>query len=380
MLINGTHELNQVRLSVLRTIPITLSLGTIVLTTFVALEFFSLPIALIAAIVYATTPTIVLSNRLSLTENLLTPLVLITLLLFRSKKLGSYQALWVSLGCALIVLTKNIGIALPLSLLIFYIFKRNWKSVLIVGIITTCSALVHPLMGWYYDWNLFISVMTNYRIAHSLSGLPQLISTIFQYPTITTKAQLFPDETMLLGLILLFTSPLWLIPKNLKLKTSPLIWWERKKLTFRKAEFPREIIFLSFPFAYFLILSLLASGSGWSYFGWHMYPLYPFMVILVAVFWVRILKENQLYLWMLLLFTIGSSNIRFIFLLIPQPYQHLWQYVYIGLIFLILLTYFVNQKAKTYLWLAIFIFTISVNIYVVFNLDQLYPVLPQPLL
>ena len=391
MILNGARELTDVRLSVLRIVPLILSLITILATGILSGVLFGPIIGLAAALIYATTPAIVMANRLSLTENLLTPLVLLTLIVFVSHKFGKWQVWLVGLGSFLAVLTKNVGIALAVPLLIFYFCKKDKRSFLIVGIATAIATLIHPLMGWYYGWDIFTKMLVNYRVALALSGLPELLSTIFGYPTITTKAQLFPDGTLLLGLILLFTSPLWFIqsrsltrPESFdfaqdKLRRGMTIF-QFKRFKFSFPNFTVEHLFLSFPLVYFLLLSMLASGTSWSYFGWHIYPLYPFMVILIATLGLRLLKENNLFLGIIAVVAIGASSIRFFFLNQPQSFGHLWQYVYIGLIALVVISSFSSQKVRVLIWLSLFGLFIGVNVYTVINLSYIYPSLVQPAL
>ncbi|KKS80873.1 MAG: Glycosyl transferase family 39, partial [Candidatus Gottesmanbacteria bacterium GW2011_GWC1_43_10] len=65
MLLSGAKEIWEVRLTVLRLLPIGLSFFTIILTGILATKVFSRPVGIIAALLYATTPTMVMANRMS---------------------------------------------------------------------------------------------------------------------------------------------------------------------------------------------------------------------------------------------------------------------------------------------------------------------------
>ena len=82
MMLNGSRDLFDVRLSTLRVLPITLSFFTVILTGLLAKALFGNKAGLLSALLYATVPTIVMANRLSLTENLITPISLLVLWLF----------------------------------------------------------------------------------------------------------------------------------------------------------------------------------------------------------------------------------------------------------------------------------------------------------
>lgn len=349
VLANGAKDLFDVRLSVLRVLPITISFFTIILVGLLAKNFFGEKVALISTILYATVPTIVMSNRLSLVENLLTPIVLAALYLFPSR------IFLIAFLCALAVLTKNIGIVLPLMLILILITQRKWRDILIIGTLVFLSALVHPLMGAYYNWNLFINVIAQYQEIHALSGFPELVSTIFRFPIVGHQwDKIFPEGPMLAGYILLFSSPFWLKAKN-------------------------SLPFLLFPLAYVLVLALLESGGTlYSYFGWHVYPLFPFMMILLAKVLYDFWQDPEAFKSIFFYLLIGFSTVR-LFIMIAPNLLNTWQLPLFLLSVVFLSSFLLKLKLRRILFLGLFLVFLFINFLVIASLNRIYPGFPQPI-
>lgn len=356
--LKGAKKLEDVRLSVVRLMPVTLSFFTIFLIGLLATEIFNKEIGLLSSVLYATVPTIVMANRMSLVENLMTPLMLLTLYLFAlkndSSKWNTFKPYFLGLISGLVVITKNIGIALPLVIFLIFLFQKKWKETFIFGLISVLFVLIHPLMGAYYGWNLFINVLRDYQEAHALVGIPELVQTIFRFPVVGHKDKIFLDGAMLAGYALLFSAPFWLKMKN-------------------------SLAFLGFPFVYVTLLALLESGgTDFSYFGWHVYPLFPFLMILLAKVLYDLWQEPNLLQLLFFYLTLGLSTVRF-FLLIRPELQRSWQGI-LALFLLILAGGFIFKTAYQRIVLAVlFVIFLIVNVLVVTNLNQIYPGFPQPL-
>lgn len=365
VLINGARDLFDVRLSVLRIIPISLSFFTIYFTGLLAKNIFSPSIGILASLLYASTPTIVLSNRLSLTENLLTPIVLATTTLFFVEINRNYwkffQPVMIGLGSGLAILTKNIGVVLVFTSLIFYSYRKQWLEALIIFLIASFAIIVHPAIGLYYDWTLFTKVISAYRLEFSDVGPPELVANIFLNPIIERKNHLLLDGSILAGYIFFFTSPFWLLSRQTNLNSQN---WRGK-------------ILLLFPFLYLTLLTLLASGVGFSFYGWHAYPLFPFIMILLAKMMRDIWQKPEFLKSLFFYLIIGSSTVRFLTLLYPQ-FQKTWQWI-LGILLLTLIGAFLSKiKYQRIIFIAFFILFLVINISVILNIDQIYPGRPQP--
>ncbi|MEK7165199.1 MAG: glycosyltransferase family 39 protein, partial [Patescibacteria group bacterium] len=211
VLLFGQDELSEVRISTIRILPLILSIFTIFLTGLLGKKVFGPEVGLSAALLYAAIPPVVLANRLSVTENLLTPIFLISQLIFLSiYRVGKLQhAVYAGIFAALAILTKQIGIVAAFVSLGLLAYKKQWKSFFICGVIAAIAFLIYPLTGAFYDWQLFRNIQTEQRRVGLQGGLPQMVQTIIGRPLVTTE-RLIPDGVILLGYLLLFTGPWWI--------------------------------------------------------------------------------------------------------------------------------------------------------------------------
>jgi hypothetical protein len=179
-----------------------------------------------------------------------------------------------------------------------------------------------------------------------------MMSTIFQFPGISQKDRLFLDGSILAGLILLLSSPYWL--QNSRVK--PALW---------------KLLLLA-PFTYLGLLLLTESGATpYSYFGWHIYLLFPFMMLLLAQQLLHFVEKGNIYALLPQLFILGASSVRFIFLALPQSLLHRWEYVLMGVMAVALISATVVKLR----WLrsGLLLGYLLVNVVTVLQLGQLYP-------
>jgi len=355
VLVSGYTNYFQVPHNIIRILPLILSIPTIFFTGFLASKVFNKTVGLISASLYATIPTIVLSNRMSLTENLITPLTLLAavLLIRRGGKNILKRTFIIGLIGFLSILTKQIGIVIALFAIVIYFIQKEWKKTYLIVIMTISAILIYLAIAAYYDLGLFFKLQQQWRIAHTFSSLPEVAGNIFRFPTIGPKNHPFVDGAMLLGFIFLFSSFLWL------------------KLDSKK-DFPLKI-FLIFPFLYLLLLTIGESGGGpFTFFGWYLYPLFPSLAIILAKFLWDFYKKPQLISLILLNIIIGSSIIRFIFITIPRQYQYLWQYAFIMFFLLSLGVLHRQRRVQQFFLIGSFAIFILVNVYTIFNMQEIY--------
>lgn len=386
---SGARELTDVRLSTSRLLPVGLSFFTILLVGLIAKNIFSEKIGLLSALLYATVPTIVLSSHLSLTENLLTPLALAALYCYllgqHSKKLLHFFLAGASL--AAVVLTKNIGIGFAVVLLFAYLVQKQWKALFVVGILVVLGALTHPAIGYFYDWHLYKNVMGEYQRAFADSGLPEFISTIFEFPTVARKDHVLLDGAMLFGYILFFAAPWWFFGKAGKegLSTSKhglvgLVSTSLPASINFESDAWKKLLLIFYPLGYLGLLTYLASGAGFSFYGWHLYPLFPFLTILVAVATYEIWTSGVILTVIVAFLVIGSSAIRFLFLFLPKNYAHEWQKVFLVSLLILLSAEFINNRTyRQLIYITGFIAFIGIQIFTSTHLSLITPSVPQPL-
>jgi len=364
VLLAGSQDLYETDLRLIRILPLFLSFLTIFFVGILAKKIFNPQIGLMAALIYATTPFIVLANRMSLTENFLTPTVLLALIILVSANIKNYTAVWlVGLLSAIALLTKQIGISLTITAGIFYLIKRNFKNVFIISGFAALASAIYLLFAYSYDGNLFWLSQQVFGEASALAGLPEVFVSIFRNLTISIKSKQFVDSTVLVGYILLFSAPLWLLKSSSKDKS------HNYELLTTNSE-----LLLLFPFIYLTLFALGQSGSTpYTFWGWYAFPFLPFGVILLAKVLYDLTLNSNLFTSLILGISLGSSVIQFIFLALPDGFQKYWQYPFFALL-LIFIAIFIkpNFKYQKLFLRLFFCLYLIVNILTVFNLKNIY--------
>lgn len=345
----------------LRILPIFLASSSIFLTGIVAANIFSRQVGLLAAFLFSIVPTIVLANRMNITEALMTPFVLLaTYFLSKISFLKKINRFTFGLGAIafLAVLTKQVGLAIPLAAGAMFMLRKQWQSLFMVWGFTAVSLSLFLIWGLIYDLGLFRNLMADLRV-HTLAGLPETILSIFRYPGISAKNRPFYDGTMLAAWILLFTAPFWM-PAFIQEKT--------KEVTKSKA-----FILLSVPFSFLALIALGESGSGaFNFFGRYVFPLFPYLMIVFAIFIYRVWEKPRFAEVLFLLLIVGSSIVRFFLLNLPRQYHYLWQNSLLLLGILLLVLWPLGLKVRRFLLLFYFLIFVLVNLIVDFRLLNLY--------
>ena len=355
VIVSGIDDVFSVSHSIIRILPISLSVPSIFLTGLFASKIFGNQVGLLSAIIYTTVPTIILANRMSVTENLITPFALLAFVIIARLKNRFSQSALLLLGIisTLAFLTKQIGVSIAASIILIFLKLKLTKNAFVIGLFGFLGIAIYFLIGAYYDWDLFLSLQKDVRIGHTLSGLPEMAGAIFRFPGIGPKNHPFLDGAILAGYILLFSSPLWILKEE-------------------KENFLKNLLLIS-PFIYLLLLVIGQSGADpFTFFGWYLYPLFPFLAIVLAKFLWDFYKKPQLLSLILLNIIIGSSIIRFIFITVPRQYQYLWQYAFIMFFLLSLGVLHRQRKIQKLFLIGMFAVFILVNIYTIFNMRQIY--------
>ena len=345
----------------IRILPIALGTVSIFLTGVVAAGIITKQVGLLAAFLYSIVPTIVLANRMNVTEALLTPFaLLITYFLTKLIFVSRINLLTIVIGIisSLAVLTKQIGLAFSLSAFAFFLLRRQWGNIFIIlGFVILSFGLIF-LVGWIYDIELFFKLTKDLRV-HTLAGLPETILSIFRYPGISAKNRPFYDGTILASWILLFTAGFWI---------NSFINDKNKEITKSKT-----FLLLILPFAFLSLMALGESGSGaFNYFGRYVFPLFPYLMVVFALFIFRIWTRPGFFEVLFLLLFVGSSTIRFLFLNFPRQYHYLWQYSLLLLGILLLVFWPLGLKVRRILLLFYFLIFVLINLIVDFRLLNLY--------
>lgn len=142
-----------------------------ILVYLVGSRFYKKSIGIIAAVLYATIPVIVITNRLAVAENMLTFLLLLAIYsTLRYIEGNGTKYLSIVLICApMAILTKLTGVSVTIiasSILIAHKYRKESGYVILSGIIAILGYLIYGLL---LDWHLFIAVQKAQGRRFSLS-------------------------------------------------------------------------------------------------------------------------------------------------------------------------------------------------------------------
>lgn len=221
--------------------------------------------ALVGSLLYATIPTIVLSSRLPLAENMITTLCLFSLLLTRYyiKKDNRIVLLLLSLLSASAILVKQTGVFLPAAVVLLLVKEKRLKGAAWVAFAAILLGGAWLLYGYYYDWSLFV------RIQMLATGreirLPAMIIYLFDTFRITEK-MMSTDGIIIWGWIsVIIISFLKDVKGRLKVQKN----------------------FLMIPLWTYLVLFAVMSGHLK---GWYRIPFYPFLCWSMAIVFLEMFK------------------------------------------------------------------------------------------
>jgi len=280
-LLVGHDSFEKVDLKTIRLVPIFLSMLSSILVFLIAFRLYSYKTAAWALLIYATTTIFVINGRIALSENLLTPLFLLSLYLFSlfEKKISYIKAIMFGILSGLAFWTKELGIVIFLAL--FYLFKKNNLKLKPFVIFTAVSFLIivsYFLYGAYYDWVLFIKIWS-FQSGREIG--PQTLHMLLNNPIIVNKP--YMDGWYFFGFLSIFYSLLDL--KKNKLIVVPSL-------------------------LYFLLLIFFLTRHGEM--GWYVIPLFPFMAIASAWILVESIENRNWHIFSLLLF-VGMAQIKFLY-------------------------------------------------------------------
>lgn len=149
-------------LPVMRVIPILCSLAGLLLLYRLARAYqASERGALLACLVYATVPVIILGHRLVKAENLLALLFMgaVLALTEEGKRSPRRAAVIAGVLSALALWTKATGIAVPATALLMLATRRRWKDAAVVAALTAAGLALYLLYVSAYDFGLFLRVL-----------------------------------------------------------------------------------------------------------------------------------------------------------------------------------------------------------------------------
>lgn len=274
-LLNGAKDMYDVTLSKIRPLALGLGILSIFMVFLLSQEIYGTATALIASLLYATIPTVVIGSRIVQNENFLIPLWLSSLYLIlkylKSGRRKFRNAAGILAGLLSLAKVPWLVVGLSLSLILSY--KEKWREAFIVGAITFTIFSLFIFYGFYFDKELFINLW---------------------------RLQIARYDISFSGFFSIFTNPLLI--DRFYLDGWIFFGWFSMILLLKKF---KKHVFIVIPFITYLLVYIFALPNEPAH-GWYRYPFYPFLVIASAV----VLKDELLkssLISLLFLFLVGLS-------------------------------------------------------------------------
>lgn len=344
----GVINFADTSLSIIRRPMLYLGAFNILLIIIFGTLIFNRQIGLIAGLIYASDPLIVISSRMVQAENLLLTIFLLAIIFyFLYHKTKKYYYFWTAISLSgLATLVKLSGISVGLSLLFLSLIlelKDKVKKSLVIIVGTGLITLFFPIYGYLYNWKLFLNIFlvnSDRYFRDGLAGFYWLISK-------TNITRSFLDGWILLSWFSVF----FLLIKLSKLKK---LWY------------------IIIPLLAYLLVYFVFGSEGY---GWYKFPFYPFLFLSLS--WVinHFYKKDNLFFSFFTLLLAGGVMINKFFS--PEKLQHfmwLFRFSSLFLIVLILIPSFNLQRfpikiySRFLIW-SLFFICLAINIWVNFQIN-----------
>lgn len=227
------------------------------------------PEAVLGALIFAVEPTIVLSSRLPISDNMLTTWALLSLLLLilylRTKK--SLTLLATVIIASSSILLKSTGIFVPLSVIFLLLSQKEIRPAAIKLLSLAIVLAGWLLYGYYYDWPLFIKI---FQVASGRELFqPGMVMSLLTSFRIGEKPIDFDPQL----------TWAWI-----SVVTFSLLNHKTFKDNLSKLALP---IFIG---SYLILFSIMSGHIK----GWYRFPFYPFLSWASASFFLYILRDPSL--------------------------------------------------------------------------------------
>ena len=275
-ILNGVQSIYDLHFYDIRPLALILGMLSLILLYLLVKEIYDKKTALVASLLYATVPTVVIGSRIVQNENFFIPLWLLSLFLISKfiKTKNPWLRNLAALICGLLILAKIPWVAGGISIVIIFLALKKYKDIVKFLAIAIPIGLLYFVYGFYFDRELFLSLLSLQAQRYDLTF--NSIYALFQKPYLVDR--FYTDGWIYFG-------------------------WFSVVLLFLK-DFKKNI-FVSAPIlAYFLIfLSGIPDEAGH---GWYRYPFYPFLIISTAIFLKDYFLKNWLLTFFFLVF-VGTS-------------------------------------------------------------------------
>jgi 4-amino-4-deoxy-L-arabinose transferase-like glycosyltransferase len=279
----GVRNFADVRISQIRKPMVGLGVISILLVFVFTNLVFGKKEALISATLYSTTPIIVIASRTVQAENFLILLFLSALIyfyLYIQNHKSFYFWLAVSLS-GLATLVKISGFSIALSLIVLTLIFENKDKIKKIVLIIFGTLLLFsffPICGYFYDWNLFVSLLGTNSSRFFRDGFGSFFILLFK-PNIMKN---FLDGWITLG---------WI---SLAILSSTI-------------ETNKKLFWIIIPVVCYLFVYLIFGSESY---GWYKYPFFPFLSIGTGLLIVSTFKKPNI-IFNLMLFLLPGGLILY---------------------------------------------------------------------
>lgn len=269
--IKGARVFEDATTATIRKPVILMSVATLGLTGILAYLVFGWKTAVLATLIYATSPLMVINSRMVQAENGMTPLMLISLIalwLYRKKgKLGFLMAAGLAAGAAMLFKISGVSIVAAGGLILLFdktkTNKEKWLEATFFGVIAGSIALWYAVFGAAIDWQTFVAVFkSNSGRAYGI-GI-NAISALITGTKVTNMKYL---------------SDGW-----------PLVGWLGLLLVLVKARTKWAGIYIWLPVVSYLMVFLFFGSDPY---GWYYIPFMPFLIIIAARMAGRVFEHSR---------------------------------------------------------------------------------------
>lgn len=275
-ILNGASDMYHLTIINIRPLAVILGTLSILLVFFLTREIYDVKTGLVAALLYATIPTIVVGSRIVQNENFFIPVWLLSLLLVVKyiKKKNPHLLYLAAFLCFLLVLAKIPWVAASGSIFLIFLYLKKYKEALVFLVAPILALITFFAYGFFYDSHTFLSLwglqLNRYDITFTS------IFALFQKPYLVDR--FYTDGWIYFGWIAYF---LLLV-----------------------RDFKKNYIIILALLSYFVVF--LAGIPDESAHGWYRYPFYPFLIISIALF-IREYFAKNLVLTFAFLVWVGTA-------------------------------------------------------------------------
>ncbi len=275
-LLNGAKNMYDLDIGLIRPLAIILGVLSIGILFLLIKEIYDESVALLAAFIYAIMPTVAIGSRIVQNENFFIPMFLLALL-FCTKYLKNKKRIFlvaISIICGLLIVSKIPWVAATLGIVSILTYNKKYKESLIVVLSVFLFFCGFLLYGYFYDWNLFVSLWKLQLQRYDLTF--NSVYALFKDPYMVDRY--FIDGWIYFG------------------------WFSFVLLLIKDI---RKNIFLIFGLLAYLAVFIFAIPNEPSH-GWYRFPFYPFLAASIALFIKEYFNKNTILTFLFILLMILS--------------------------------------------------------------------------